>query len=478
MTLRSIQLLGCLLALCLLTAGVRPAAAQNADESVPRNDEAESVFEQALQAFTDGDYGMAFRRFRLVTDRYPLNRKTTAAWLMAGKALYRNGDYERAAATLDAFIEDYATSRYVATAARTRDLALEHVNNSVPAPLQVGILLSLNGQDAALTQMLFNGIRLAVDEHNAAGGRPPPIRMVFRDTRNDERRAAAQVTALAEEGVQVIFGPLYSGEARAAAAAAERAGVVLVAPLATDERVSAGRRFVFQANPTITMRGRQMARFAVRSLRIHSFGIVAEADDERVGERMAEGFMEEVTREGGDVRFYKVLENEEGWYRLPDVLDADTLSTAEALYLPITTGNAASLVGAALSGLDRLDVGVRVLGNSAWDRLPQALQASLYNTAYTQDFYMDAGKPAVQDFQRRYRALARDDPDRLAFTGYDVMQYLIGRMTAQPGRALVDLLREGAPYEGLGLRIDFSEGNVNQAMYYQRYRDGRVELLR
>ena len=98
-----------LLSLLTLTAPAQVAE----DDPVPRLPDAELVFDQALDAFNGADYGMAFRRFWLVVRSYPLNRKTSAAWLMAARSLYRNGEYARAAELLDQFEDELPTSRYL-----------------------------------------------------------------------------------------------------------------------------------------------------------------------------------------------------------------------------------------------------------------------------------------------------------------------------------------------------------------------------
>ncbi|QXD16457.1 ABC transporter substrate-binding protein [Rhodocaloribacter litoris] len=467
-----------LLALLLIAGGLGGAHVQAQDlrAPVPRIEAAEEVFAEGLEAFEAGDYGLAFRRFQIVIDQYPLNRKTTAAWLMSGKALYRNGAHARAAALLETFIASYPSSRYVDEARRTRELALAAGTRRERPILNLGIALPMDGPDLARTQSMFNGIRMAVDEHNRTAGDQPLIRMIFRNTHNSRREAAAQVRALAEAGADVILGPLYSIEAEAAAEAAEQAGVVLVAPLATDESVSAGRRYVFQSNPTITMRGRLMARFAIRGLRLHRFGLIAELGDS-VGERMAEGFQDEALHLGAEVPYFVLLEKTGDWYRLPETIGADSLKAVEALYLPIPDGGTALAEGV-LGSLARSGTTARLLGGKTWHNLPIAARASPFQLTYTNDFFPDPANPEVQRFEERYRELTGTSPDRLAYTGYDVARYLIAHRTERPDRPFDEVLREAPAYEGLSIRIHFNGENVNQALFYHRYRDGRLQLLR
>ncbi|ARA93044.1 hypothetical protein AWN76_007655 [Rhodothermaceae bacterium RA] len=481
------RLLGGLLGLWLVLwtgAGLRvePAAAQEAPSPLPRIEAAETMFEQALRAFRQEEYGIAARRFEEAYTQFGFHRKTTAAMLMAGKALYRSGQYEAAIRVLDDLMRTYPTSRYVDEARRVAGYARQYLEGrgAVAQPLQLGIALPLTEDDVALSQAMFNGIRLAVEEYNEAPDTRRPIRMVFRDTGNDPARARAAVQELAEANVDVVIGPLFSEEARAAAAAAERARVPLVVPLDASNGVAEGRDYVFQANPTLTMRGRLMARFAVRNLRLRDFAVVAEFGN-AASERMAEGFQDEVLREGAALHYFKLLPSAADWYRLPEEVGPDTLANVEALYLPIAGARATTYVGAALSGLARMGVSLRVLGNSAWHDLPMAQQASAFSTTYANIFEVNPDNPAVRAFLQRFRALTGEAPaeqnQRLVYTGYDVARYLTHHLAAVP-RSLPDALRAAEPYEGLALRLDFREGPVNQGVFFHRYRLGQIDRLR
>ena len=323
-----------LIAIALWLA-VHPAAAQPAGQDpMPRNARAEVAFEQALRLFEEEDYEAAYQRFREIYEQYALHRKTTAAVLMAGKALYRNGEYQNAVTLLTVFLQDYPTSGYRVVAGRTLGFAQQKLREeeSRLEAIRLGIALPMSRNDTPLTQALFNGIRLAVEEHNRTAQRP--VQMVFRNTTNTPLGARQAVMALVDERVDVIIGPLYSGEAQAAAGTAEREGVVLVAPLATDEDVARGRRYVFQANPTITLRGAVMARLAFNHLRLRRIGVAAESGNS-ISERMAEGFQEEARRLGAGVEFFQLLSTSRDWGELPEVVGEDALAKVDAVYLPV-----------------------------------------------------------------------------------------------------------------------------------------------
>jgi ABC-type branched-subunit amino acid transport system substrate-binding protein len=537
---------------------VGPAHGQQAGE-IPRNDAAERLFEQGVAAFERGAYAQATDRFRLVND-YGLNRKTTAALVMEGKALLRLGRYQEAVDVLTTLLDRYPNTSYRPEAERVLEVArtrLKRQGRRVDT-LRIGVALPMADAYVGYSQALFNGIRLAVDEHNgirrryvrprqlsglrdaadtldaarfdvastataygdslaAAEGRTTvttatdtvrvdSMQIVTEQRGRPEwvakmyvRRLPAREPAAARsavdsltrvDGVDVVVGPLFSETARAAGAVAERARVPMVAPVATDESVSAGKEHVFQANPTRAARGRIMARFASESLLTENVSIIYEAGND-ISERMAEGFRAGARDQGLGLPFELRLNSPRQWSRLPEALEADTTITdsmfaaTEAFYLPIAGSNASGKIQDALTGLNRLNTTARVLGNSNWHNLSVKKEASAFTATYTNDFNVQTGHSAVQTFIRRYRLLTGNTPGtlsvrgrRLAYTGYDIARFLFSTLSpGSPGPSPADL-RTPTPYEGLGTRIHFREGNVNQAMFFHRYRNNQLELLR
>lgn len=533
----------------LVLAGALPSWAQQFDE-IPRNEKAERIFDQAVAAFERGDYEQAADRFRLVND-YPLNRKTTAALVMEGKAHLQLGRYQESIDVLDTLLERYPETSYREEGERLRSVAqeqLEEQRQSVDT-LRLGVALPMADEYVGLSQAMFNGIRLAVDEHNGLRRRyvPPPSLQAVADSfevaptrtvesdslaeaegrftvtsQTDTLRVDSLQSVTEQEGrpdwvakmyfrevypedadstrmaidsltnqdeVDAILGPLFSKTARVAGEAAQEAGISLIAPLATSGSVSAGKTHVFQANPTIPLRGRIMARFVSESLLTDSVGIFYERDD-RTSARIANGFRKEAEERDLDVVFTKRLDNARGWSQLPETIEADstlsdsTVRATEALYLPISGVNASGRIQDALTGVGRLNPSARILGNSHWHNLTVKKEASTFTSTYATDFNVQTKRPEVQDFIRQYRLLSGNTPDnlsvrgrRLAYTGYDISRFLLTTLSSASTPRPSDL--RGAPtYDGLGVRINFRNGNVNRAMFFMRYRNNRIERIR
>ncbi len=458
--------------LILLLLGTGEAAAQ------PVLPEAEDAFAEALAFFEAEEFAAAFEGFHHVIVGFAQHRKTDAATLMAAKALYRTGDYAATAAMLTAFVDQYPESRYRDAAERTRRHAQSQQakQEREQSAIRIGIALPLNAEDFALTQSLYRGIEIAVEEHNA--GEERLVRMLFHDTRNSMGGAREAVARLVREDVDVIVGPLYSAEALAAARLADREGVVMVAPLATDTDIARGRRHVFQANPPIAHRGEFMARVAVEQLATETVGVISQMGN-AASEEMAAAFHDQALRMGAEVVFHESLDSARDWAELPDIIES--LDSVDAVYLPVQASGGGDTRRLILQTLGRLSPAPHILGGTAWnsDAYSQYARSLGVSVTFADAFYVNHNLPAIRRFKVRYEEKTGDpDPGRLAYVGYDVAQYLLGHLQREEASPLASKLQVSEMYEGLGTRIKFDRNHANEAMFLLTYTIGGVGGVR
>ncbi len=463
--MRLVLLLSLVAASLSAPVSAQPAAA----ESIPG---AEAAFQNALASYRVGAYAEAERLFSRAADEFGYNERTTAATLMAAKSAYAEGDFDRAISAATRLVAQYPESRYIDAARDVLALAAQGGPGGRGLPFDLGIILPVGGIDGYLGQALFNGVRIAVDEHNeSASGRP--VRMVFRDSGGNGEGARLAVEGVVLEGADAIIGPLFSDEAATAGAAAEAAGVVLLAPLATDEGVSQSRRYVFQANPTFPSRGRAMARYAVGRLGLERLGVASVTGT--LGADMAGAFATEARRLGARIQFEEMLANPQAWEDLDREVGASQLQSVNAVYLPVTGQDAPRYAADALRSLDALNRAPRPLGNTEWEGLSSSTsRATRLGAVFTQDFFVAPG--AADAFGRRYRALAGIGQDRLSLIGYDIARFLLAQIDAQEGD-LAEAVRQAAQYDGIGHRFEFGGGQVNEALFVLGFRDGQAVLL-
>ncbi len=439
----------------------------------------EEIFAAALAAFEGENYAEAFFGFRDVYERKPVHVKTTAAYLMAGKSLYRHGDHQAAIDLLEEFTREYSSSRYRDEAERVIAaawLGQEHtrVNDSA---INLGLALPLSRDELALTRSIFSGVQLAVEDYNSR--HEPKIRIVFRDTKDSEADARSAANALVNEGVSVIIGPLFSDQVHSASHTAEQQQTVMVAPLATDGQITRGRQYVFQVNATLSERGRYTARQAIDYLNLQDIGIVVEVGNP-MSEEMAQGFEEELAARDITPTFIYQIGPDSDWTRFPSLISSDMLGASEGVYLAIHRDNevdASRLIGRTVINLRRTGARPIILGPLAWP----SLDLENYNLSipiyYTDVYYVNSLSRRVRTFIREYEvANGGAAPDRFAYVGYDVTSMILENL--DEGGILLERLLQAPLYEGLGIRIQFGENRRNTEFYFFKHTPNGPQRVR
>lgn len=431
-----------------------------------RDGQAEAQFQSALIAFESEEYGAAYRGFMEVYNRAPVHSKTTAALLMAGKSLYRSGDFAQSLSLLKEFHRTYPSSRYMEEVSQVMayarlELGKEELQSNA---VRIGVALPLTGVDPSLSHSLFAGIRLAADLHNSSS--PAMIQLVFRDTRNSSAGARSAISELADEGVEAIIGPLFSEEVLAAARRAERAGILMLAPLATDAGVTRGRKHVFQANAVLEEHGAFMARAAIQDLGLDRFGVVAQAGS-TVSMARARGFTEAAYRARADIEFNVLLQSSSDWLRLPELIGPEQMAEIDGLFLSVhadSEQDIARIVEGVLTRLGRLRGRPHILGASAWHQVDLDQFAQRLKVTYADVYHVNELSNAVRNFRQAYRTQNLGaTPDRLAYIGYDVARLLL--QYVEQGEDLASGLRSAARYDGVSTRIRFDESQRNAALF-------------
>ncbi len=131
--------------------------------------------------------------------------------------------------------------------------------------LTIGAVNPMTGPFAAYGEPVRDGILLAIDEINEAGGIDGrKIRLILEDDAGDPKTAVNAFTKLAAVSkVPVVIGPLSSGCSMATAPLAERYKVVQLSTLAGTIDLSNAGDFVFRIYPSAEVASRFIAKVAV-----------------------------------------------------------------------------------------------------------------------------------------------------------------------------------------------------------------------
>ncbi len=345
-----------------------------------------------------------------------------------------------------------------------------------PAPFgmayHIGVALpefDIDSEQYEISQHLYFGIQLAVEEFNSENN-SKKIFLRFANTNSETESPEAVLNNLVwKQDVDAIIGPLFSETARAFADLSQEYEVPIVTPLANSDGLDDGTDYMFQFNPTFSVRGTQMARYAVNELELDTLAVLAEKGS--LGEAAAYGFRNEAEDLGAVIKYFFVEDLESTGYSILEYTryfsQTDTLEPAAGLkgiYAPFTGAVAPSLISALLTDLEASQSNYVIMGSEEWmntdlesRRLPET---SIY---YTKSFETDTASVATDNFDTNFRLRFQVDPNQFAYIGYDVASLLL---TVIEEVENPDYIKEGLRnlnnYRGLNSSVRFDGRNVNQ----------------
>lgn len=149
-------------------------------------------------------------------------------------------------------------------------------------PIKIGLSGALTGGDAVLGETQRQGVTLAVDEINAAGGiNGRKIELIVEDEANDPSRMAEIAQRfVARDAVDAIIGGTNDGTAQVLAQVAEQAEVPLIIPFANGDQITRDRKWSFQVDVASTTFVKKLVDHAVSKYK--KIGIVY--DDNAFGQ--------------------------------------------------------------------------------------------------------------------------------------------------------------------------------------------------
>lgn len=314
------------------------------------------------------------------------------------------------------------------------------------APVDVGVFLPLKGHAQASGDAVLNGLVMAAEESNAAGGvLGRPIRLVVRDTRSEPDRAQKAVRDLvAQDKVVALIGGLSAGSAEAAAVADEL-GMPLLALGSTMPGIPSREPWVFRLCYADAFSGRVMAKFAESLNAMRALILYDSSSD--YAKTLALAFGRQFkNRKGAGVALETYTPDLAG---LDAKLGEVKRKSPDIVYLPAPVGEAAEI----LKRARQAGIAVPFLGTASWDS-PEFLGAAgeAANGCYIPGRFQPGGADeAGKNFEAKYSMRHNKPAPGLAALGFDAVVLLrnaITRAGATDSTALRKALAETSQFPG------------------------------
>lgn len=341
--------------------------------------------------------------------------------------------------------------------------------------LVLGAILGLSGQDSSLGVETKEGIEMALEELNAAGGfKGRKIRVLFEDTRLDPNLASEKIQKLIDrDRVIAVLGDAGSTPTLSAAAYAEKARVPLISGSATNVEVTRNKKYVFRICFTDDKQGSAAAKFAREELKAEKAAVLYVT-----GNKYSEGLQSIFTRDfeklGGKVVAKETFQAEETNVLtfLTKIKDAGP----QIIFAPVYPSDVAKI------GPTKLKVGlenVPLLGTDGWDgpaTRAKGVIESIEGSYFTDLFAAEGPNPLAKPFVEKYKKAHNKLPSSLVAGGYDVLKMVvdaIGRAKAETSDAVRDALEATKGFGGVTGTFDIdAEHNAQKPVTIMKISGG------
>ncbi len=323
--------------------------------------------------------------------------------------------------------------------------------------VRVGVFMSLTGGTANFGISSTNGIQMAKDEVNAAGGiNGKQIELLVQDDRSDATEAANIVTKfVSQDRVHAILGEVASSRSIAAAPIAQNAKIPMLTPSSTNPEVTRAGDYIFRSCFIDPVQGAAIAQFGAKSLNAKRAALMVDrANDYSTG--LEKVITEVFTRLGGQIVVTQSYQAQDQDFNAQ--ITSIKGSNPDVVFVPGYYGDVA------LFAKQARDKGLTVplVGGDGWDSAQlyqiggSALDGSFFSNHYSPYDTDPKVVKFVGDYQKRFGSV----PDALAATAYDaahIMFDAIKRANSLDGKAIRDALAATKEFPGVTGTVTFNE---------------------
>ena len=288
--------------------------------------------------------------------------------------------------------------------------------------VNLGGIFPMTGGSATFGTSSKNGVVMAVEEFNAAGGATidgvkTTVNYINEDdTGSPEVGASAAQKLINQDKVIGIIGAVMSKVTLAIAPIAQAAGVPVISPTSTNEKVTLVGDYIFRACFIDSFQGKVMANYAWNTLKVKTAACLFDNGND-YPKGLAENFKAAFEKLGGKVVAYEAFTDEDKTVDFKAQLTKIKAAKPEFLYLPNY------YAATALQLKQARGMGLNVpAGGGDGDDSPDLVKiggAAVESFVFSTGFSKADLSPKVQAFVAKYTTKYGAAPDSNGALGYD-----------------------------------------------------------
>lgn len=346
--------------------------------------------------------------------------------------------------------------------------------------LKIGALLP---EKESLSESILRGMEVAIDQHNLNSNPKVGIEVRYYRSENVDQKLLSFKNYPEVVG---IIGPVYSQDIELCSRFVNEVGVPIISPTAMSDGLASLSDYFFQFNSDFSTRARALAQFAIFTLDLKYFAILAPND--KIIKPFVDSFVDEVRKNSANVvaiQFYNPDETDLRPYFRNLISKFDSLKIPAnevsdgkiGLFAPILNPD---YIGIISSQVYYHDLKVKILGNDVWNNYTELYMNRQYTggVIFTGGQYVDFESLTFKNFAKIFREKFGFDPDEFAVYGYDSANLILkiiedGKLT---GEEIYKALKNFES-SGVGRDVIFNENRVNGAVSILIFKDNLIRRI-
>ena len=323
--------------------------------------------------------------------------------------------------------------------------------------VRIGVFMSTTGTTANFGISSVNGIKMAQEQINAAGGiNGKQVELLVQDDRSDASEAATIVTKfVTQDMVHAVIGEVASSRSIAAAPIAQNAKIPMLTPSSTNPEVTKKGDFIFRSCFIDPYQGAAIAQFAAKTLGAKTAAIMVDRkNDYSTG--LEKVIDQTFARFGGKI--VATQSYQEGDQDFNAQLTSLKGANPEVIFVPGYYND----VGLIAKQARDKGITVPLIGGDGWDseQLYKIGGTALNGSYFTNHYSPFDTDPRVVKFVNDYKKRYNSTPDALAATAYDaanIMFDAIKRSKSLSGPDIRDALAATNAFPGVTGTVTFNQ---------------------
>ena len=313
----------------------------------------------------------------------------------------------------------------------------------------IGEFGSLTGPQGTFGTSTHNGIMMAADEVNAAGGiNGRKVKILTEDDQSKAEEAATAVSKLiSQNNVVAILGEVASSASLAAAPICQSNKVPMITPSSTNPEVTKKGHYIFRMCFTDDYVGHSMADFVTQKLGVKNAALLTDVKQD-YSVYLGKYFEERFTADGGKIIARASYSNGDSDFRAQ--LTSIKPSNPQIIFVPGYYTD----VGQIAQQARDLGISVPLVGGDGWEspKLIEIGGPALEGCYYANHYFYADPAPVVHNFVEKYKQRFQASPDAMAALAYDAMHVLaeaMKRAKKLDGPTLRDAIAATKGYAGV-----------------------------